>query len=57
MSSCKCSFLSEEVGAHTYTYVPVIDDDQQRGRLRFSDVKGKMYPCTGTEALYGPYGP
>jgi len=23
---------------HTYTYVLVIDDDQQRGRLRFSAV-------------------
>jgi hypothetical protein len=21
------------------------------------DSKGKMNPCTGTEALYGPYGP
>jgi len=24
---------------------------------RFNNKKGKVHPCTGTEALYSPYGP
>jgi len=26
-------------------------------RIRISSKKGKVHPCTGTEALYRPYGP
>ena len=42
---------------------PVIDSSENEDRMLDLNVcfkgasKGKVHPCTGTEALYRPYGP
>jgi hypothetical protein len=33
------------------------EEDREEVRRVMSQNNGKVYPCTGTEALYRPYGP
>jgi len=58
---CAESWVGPRVGldgcghlALTYCYYT---DYRNRTRHRKGKVRGKVHPCTGTEALYRPYGP
>jgi len=53
----KCCCVSLYVIYNPPTVQQTREDKNSKPSVRKGKGKGKVHPCTGTEALYRPYGP